>query len=73
MIQHPLFFSIMSETATKLLLREVQRNTFLEVFYHLNDKTPLPDSNPISKLALILDDSGIIRVGGRLKNAQISF
>ena len=66
------FFSIMSETAIKLL-REAQRNTFLEVLHHLKDKTPVPDSNPISKLAPILDDDGIIRVGGRLKNAQISF
>ena len=63
----------MSETDTKLLLREAQRNTFLEVLHNLKDKTPVPDSNPISKLAPILDDDGIIRVGGRLKNTQISF
>ena len=73
MIQHPLIFSIMPETATKLLLWEAQRNIFLEVLHYLKDKIPVPDSNPISELAPILVNDGIIRVGGRLKNAQISF
>ena len=72
MIQYPLVFLITSETATKLLLQEAQWNTFQEVL-RLKDKTPVPDSNPIFKLAPILDDYGIIKFGGRLKNAQIIF
>ena len=75
-IQHPLIFSIASETATKLLLWKAQRNTFPGSFVisKKNSFSRLIFYLQIgSKLAPILDNDGIIRFRRRLKNAQISF
>jgi hypothetical protein len=60
--------------AERLLIREAQKAVYgKEIAILQKDGGFLPDSHHLSKLAVVIDKHDILRVGGRLKNANIEF
>ena len=62
---------ISKEAAEMCLIRHVQRETFETLYTNLSNEISCKPSDPVSSLAPFLDSNGIIRVGGRLQNAQL--
>ncbi|XP_054725518.1 uncharacterized protein LOC129235611 [Anastrepha obliqua] len=58
---------------TQLLIRIVQRAQLWPEYTVLQANKCVPNSSSIASLSPFLDDFGIIRVGGRLKNTMLSF
>ncbi|XP_018395629.1 PREDICTED: uncharacterized protein LOC108774108 [Cyphomyrmex costatus] len=58
--------------AEKAILRWVQREAFPEEFRCLSEDRPLPRKSPLQSLAVFMDEEGLIRVGDRLRHAEIS-
>ena len=57
----------------KLLVQGAQEECFPGVLQTMKSGKPLPESHPLSKLSPRLDSAGLVRVGGRLKQANIEF
>ncbi|XP_053391269.1 uncharacterized protein LOC128554075 [Mercenaria mercenaria] len=61
------------ELAEKLILRETQRDAYSQEYKCLTERRPLQRNSSIASLNPYVDDSGLIRVGGRLnKSADLS-
>ena len=56
--------------AKTVIIKSVQREAYPDEITALKQKGDAPNSSPISKLSPILED-GIIKVGGRLRHAQL--
>ncbi|CAG9134116.1 unnamed protein product [Plutella xylostella] len=61
------------DLATKTLCAMSQKTCFLKEFRVLKNKGSLPSKNKLLHLNPFLDDSGLIRVGGRLCNANYDY
>lgn len=59
--------------ALKIVIRFVQKKELFEEYNLLLKKRDLKNSSNIKNLCPFLDTNGIIRVGGRLQNANIDF
>ena len=55
------------------LIKNIQHATFPEVIKQLKTNKQLPEHHKISELAPFLDSKELLRVGGRLTNADIPF
>ncbi|XP_029173291.1 uncharacterized protein LOC114942152 [Nylanderia fulva] len=54
-------------------IRVVQAVNFKDELKSLRGLKSLPNRSPLNKLSPFVDDSGVIRVGGRLRHFQMSF
>nr|XP_012135024.1 PREDICTED: uncharacterized protein LOC105661809 [Megachile rotundata] len=61
------------QEAQKILIRVVQKTAFSSEFLSLNKNQSMQKQSPLQALAPFLDETGIIRVGGRLSNALIKY
>ena len=61
------------KTAETKLWKYHQKIKFDEILNTLKTKSDLPRKSPIAKLIPFLDDTGLIRIGGRLSKAPIPF
>ncbi|XP_063907426.1 uncharacterized protein LOC135125701 [Zophobas morio] len=61
------------ENSRNVIIKMVQQESFPEEFKCLIKGNALPKSSPLIKLNPFLDDNLLIRVGGRLVNANILF
>ncbi|XP_071052868.1 uncharacterized protein [Onthophagus taurus] len=52
------------------LIKCSQRDSFQDEINHLSGKGSLPQKNELTKLNVFLDHTGIMRVGGRLRNSS---
>lgn len=59
------------ENSRKLWVRIVQQAWFSNEIKTISKKEHLPKSHPLARLTPFLDQDGLLRVGGRLHNAQI--
>lgn len=59
--------------AFNFLIKHVQYNTFSADIEHLKKGSPNSLSKGLRKLSLFIDDAGLVRVGGRLSRAEVSF
>ncbi|XP_060573880.1 uncharacterized protein LOC132731684 [Ruditapes philippinarum] len=59
------------EEAKRLILRECQIDAYAEEHQCLAEGKPLPKRSSILKLNPYIDEHGLLRVGGRLKNCNI--
>jgi len=60
------------DCATRSIVRESQRIYFVELLRELSTGNRI-SSKPLARLAPFVDDSGIIRVGGRLRHSTLSY
>lgn len=58
------------EDARKFLIKQVQNKHFSSVISTLREDKPILDKSRLSELAPFLDEEGLLRVGGRLKNKK---
>ena len=54
-----------------LILKEFQQETYSEEIYCLQNNKPLPKDSNLIALSPVLDSNGLLRVGGRLRNAKL--
>ncbi|XP_018377653.1 PREDICTED: uncharacterized protein LOC108770516 [Trachymyrmex cornetzi] len=59
------------ERAEKVIIRWVQQESFPMEIHCLQENRLLPRKSPLCALAAYLDNEGLIRVGGRLRHAEI--
>ena len=57
--------------AGKIIIKDMQREVFHEEFRLLGESKGLPKGNQLVSLSPFIDPEGMLRVGGRLKNAPI--
>lgn len=57
--------------ASNIIIQSVQRAAFPEELRALSQRSTLPKNSPLTKLNPILDGEGMLRVGGRLSNAEV--
>ncbi|GFT27619.1 integrase catalytic domain-containing protein [Trichonephila clavipes] len=55
----------------KCIIKNIQRTSFYNEIQYLGKGIPLPNSCKLLNLNPFLDDSGLLRVGGRLRNSLI--
>ncbi|GFV75166.1 integrase catalytic domain-containing protein [Trichonephila clavipes] len=55
----------------KCIIKNIQRTSFYNEIQYLERGIPLPNSCKLLNLNPFLDDSGLLRVGGRLRNSPI--
>ncbi|GFU31974.1 integrase catalytic domain-containing protein [Trichonephila clavipes] len=55
----------------KCIIKNIQRTSFYNEIQYLERGIPLPNSCKLLNLHPFLDDSGLLRVGGRLRNSPI--
>ena len=60
------------EIAEHFILKDVQQNSFEDEISHLEKGKPVPTTSVLSPLSPFIDSSGMLRVGGRLKNVSIA-
>ena len=60
------------EVAEHFILKDVQQNAFEEEISHLERGKAVPSTSVLSPLSPYVDSSGMLRVGGRLKNVSIA-
>ena len=65
--------SINRNEAIKLLAQQAQMEQYPDAVNLLKQGKQLPENHPIANLSPRIDSSGLIRVGGRLKNANLDF
>ncbi|XP_024869083.1 uncharacterized protein LOC112452877 [Temnothorax curvispinosus] len=58
--------------ALKVACRTVQRHAFVEEYQSLSKGTPINASSKLLTMSPFLDEDGLLRVGGRLKNSELS-
>lgn len=61
------------DSALFLLLKLCQRETFPLELNSINERKPLNKQSKILSLSPFIDDSGILRVGGRLNNSNLDY
>ncbi|GFX43096.1 integrase catalytic domain-containing protein [Trichonephila clavipes] len=66
----PLKSQELSETL-KCIIKNIQRTSFYNKIQYLEKRIPLPNLCKLLNLHPFLDDSGLLRVGGRLRNSPI--
>ncbi|MES9882937.1 MAG: hypothetical protein ABW185_18875 [Sedimenticola sp.] len=59
-------------SAEHTVIRAVQREVFNKDLECIADNRPLPGNSPLRSLDPVVDDNGVLRVGGRLSRADIS-
>lgn len=59
--------------AKRTLIKALQRKEFEEEIRFLSKDRPIPANSKLKRLRPFLDESGILRVGGRLRNADIKY
>jgi len=59
------------DSAETVILRYIQRQCFPEEIDHLRENRRLPKSSSLYRLFPVIMPDGVIRVGGRLKNASL--
>ncbi|XP_039303429.1 uncharacterized protein LOC120357331 [Solenopsis invicta] len=59
--------------ALSIMCRAVQKRTFVDEYRALSGGSNISFSSNLLSLSPFMDEAGLIRVGGRLKNANISF
>ena len=59
------------ETAENCLIKYLQKNSFGETISFGRKDKPLPRNNPLIKYNPFIDEKGILRIGGRLKNSYL--
>ncbi|KAL2089355.1 hypothetical protein ACEWY4_014043 [Coilia grayii] len=67
--QHPTAEELLQ--ASKIIIQSVQRTAFPEEIKSLSHSSTVFKNSSISKLNPILDEEGMLRVGGRLANAEV--
>ncbi|XP_069607519.1 uncharacterized protein [Ranitomeya imitator] len=55
------------------IILTVQRETYFAEIQCLTNKAPIPASSVLRKLDPFIDNSGLLRVGGRIKEAEMEF
>lgn len=60
-----------NDNSRKLWIRIIQQAYFRDEIKAISRKEQLPKNNPLVQLIPFLDQEGLLRVGGRLHNAQI--
>lgn len=66
-------FNLQRFTATQQIIKCSQNECFEKEILMINKKVELPKISKLLQLDPTIDDSGILRVGGRLTNASIPF
>ncbi|XP_075531538.1 uncharacterized protein LOC142564428 [Dermacentor variabilis] len=61
------------QKAHTCLILQVQLEAFQEELQCLRRSTRMPSDSPIRDLSVIYDDDGVLRVGGRLNAAELSY
>ena len=61
------------KAAQVFVVKEVQRVSFLDELQATQEKKPLPKSSKLASLSPFADTKGFLRVGGRLRNAAVSY
>ncbi|GBM34142.1 hypothetical protein AVEN_18027-1 [Araneus ventricosus] len=61
------------DNAEQLLIKQVQSTTFAKEITALQDGKSVPVSSKLKSLDPFLDNNSILRVGGRLKNANLDY
>ncbi|CAG7725597.1 unnamed protein product, partial [Allacma fusca] len=61
------------QTTLTLWVRAAQRTIFAEEVLAVQNKMPLPRSSKLLTLSPMLDDNGLLRVGGRIDRAPLTF
>ncbi|GBL92541.1 hypothetical protein AVEN_123735-1 [Araneus ventricosus] len=61
------------DNAEQLLIKQVQSTTFAKEVTALQDCKSVPVSSKLKSLDPFLDSNSILRVGGRLKNANLEY
>ena len=59
--------------AKLLIIQNVQREAYEQEISCLNNSDGLPKTSPLLKLNPIVDNDGLIRVGGRLRRASMNY
>lgn len=59
--------------ALHVLCKYVQQQHFSQEIHHLQNSGVVPNTSKILSLSPILDENGILRVGGRLKSAALAY
>lgn len=59
--------------ALEKLIIIAQKECYAKEVFCLKQKKPIPASSSLSQLNIFIDERGIMRVGGRLKNASLSY
>ncbi len=59
------------ERAKTILIQSVQAEHFLEEFKCLQAGRVIPSQSPLFNLSPYIDESGLLRVGGRLTQARL--
>lgn len=59
------------EDAEHCIIKDLQENVYQEELKLLSNGIPLPSNNPLYSLDAFLDESGVLRVGGRLSNSSL--
>ena len=57
----------------RIIIKSVQRNHFKVEIESCINKSKLPRNSPLKSLNPFIDENEILRIGGRLRNADISF
>ncbi|XP_011866307.1 PREDICTED: uncharacterized protein LOC105561166 [Vollenhovia emeryi] len=58
--------------ALRIACRTIQKHTFVEEYRSLSKGAPINTSSKILTMSPFLDEDGLIRVGGRLKNSELN-
>ncbi|GFT31373.1 uncharacterized protein TNCV_608131 [Trichonephila clavipes] len=61
------------EKAETFLVKKLQEQKFSSDMNHLKSKGSVPPNSKLKTLNPFLDDNGVLRVGGRLCNLELSF
>lgn len=61
------------ENSLSIIIKHLQGHEFARELQDLNNRKPVSSRSPLRHLHPFVDDSGIIRVGGRLQNSSLSY
>lgn len=61
------------QKARLTILKHVQQQAFADEIHHLTSSKNLPTKSPLIKLSPFVDQDGVLRVGGRIKQASVSY
>ena len=70
--RHPLT-AVEIASARQVLIRKAQAKCFSDDIREMKDKNQLPKNSKLQNLSPFIDRHGLLRVGGRLKNAKVSY
>ena len=61
------------DRAKFMIIKNVQREAYEEELSRLNNSDVLPKTSPLLKICPVIDNDGLLRVGGRLERASLSY